>query len=324
MMKQIGVLTSGGDSPGMNPCIRAVVRMGLSHGLEVMGIKRGYDGLIDGEIDPLTARSVGGIIQKGGTILQSARCPEFKTTRGRREALRKLNEYGIEGLVVIGGDGSLTGALELHKMGFPVVGLPGTIDNDLCYTDMAIGVDTALNTVLDAIDMIKDTASSHRRAFLIETMGRESGYLALMGGIAGGAEVILIPEVPFRLEDVQRKLEEAYVRGKAHCIIVAAEGARPCTEEVATYLREREEEHGFDVRVTILGHIQRGGSPTAFERLLATRLGAAAVEVLLQGKSGVMVGLIGNKIAVTGLEKVLSSKKEVDLEFYKLAEKLER
>jgi len=308
----------------MNPCIRAVVRVGLSHGLEVMGIKRGYAGLIDGEVEPLTARSVGGIIQQGGTFLQSARCPEFKTARGQREALRNLNEYAIEGLVVIGGDGSLRGALALHKRGFPVVGVPGTIDNDLCYTDMAIGVDTALNTVLDAIDKIKDTASSHQRAFLIETMGRDSGYLALMGGIAGGAEMILIPEVPFQLEDVERKLEEAYVRGKAHCIIVIAEGARPSTREVAAHLREREEEHGFEVRVTILGHIQRGGSPTAFERLLATRLGAAAVEQLLQGKSGVMVGLVGNKIAVTDLEKVLSSRKELDLAFYKLAERLER
>ena len=323
-MKRIGVMTSGGDSPGMNPCIRAVVRIGLSHGVEMMGIKRGYAGMIDGEIEPLTARSVGGIIQRGGTMLQSARCPEFETVRGRRVALRKLNEYEIEGLVIIGGDGSLRGALELHRMGFPVIGVPGTIDNDLCYTDMAIGVDTALNTVLDAIDKIKDTASSHQRAFLIETMGRESGYLALMGGIAGGAEVILIPEMPFQLEEVQRTLEDAYVRGKAHCIIVASEGARPTTAEVASYLRERKEEHGFDVRVTILGHIQRGGSPTAFERLLATRLGAAAVNKLLQGMSGQMVGLIGNKIAVTDLEKVLSSKKKLDLTFYKLAKMLER
>lgn len=323
-MKRIGVMTSGGDSPGMNPCIRAVVRIGLGHGLEVMGIKRGYAGLVDGEIEPLTARSVGGIIQRGGTFLQAARCPEFKTVRGQREALRNLNEYGIEGLVVIGGDGSLRGALALHKMGFPAVGVPGTIDNDLPYTDMAIGVDTALNTVLNAIDKIRDTAASLQRAFLIETMGRKSGYLALMGGIAGGVEIILIPEVPFQIADVQRKLEEDYVRGKAHCIIVIAEGTRPTTEEVAAYLREREEEHGFDVRVTILGHIQRGGSPTAFERLLATRLGAAAVEQLRQGKSGVMAGLIGNKIAVTDLEKVLSCKKEVDLAFYKLAEMLER
>lgn len=323
-MKRIGVLTSGGDSPGMNPCIRAVVRTGLGHGLEVMGIKRGYAGLIDGEINPLTARSVGGIIQQGGTFLQTARCPEFKTGRGQREGLRKLNEYGIEGLVIIGGDGSLRGALDLHRMGFPVIGVPGTIDNDLPYTDMAIGVDTALNTVLDAIDKIKDTASSHQRAFLIETMGRESGYLALMSGIAGGAEMILIPEVPFTLEEVEHRLEDAYVRGKAHSIIVIAEGAKPTTQEVATYLQERQEEHGFEVRVTILGHIQRGGSPTAFERLLATRLGAAAVEQLIQGVSGKMVGLVGNKIEVTDLERVLSSRKEVDLAFYKLAEMLER
>jgi len=323
-MKRIGVLTSGGDGPGLNPCIRAVTRMALGHGLEVMGIERGYAGLMGGEMIPLDARSVGGIIGRGGTFLGTARAPEFKTPQGQREALRNLNRHGIEGLVVIGGNGSLTGACALHRLGFPVVGVPATIDNDAVGTDMAIGVDTALNTILDAIDKIKDTASSHQRAFLIETMGRDSGYLALMSGIAGGAEMVLIPEVETTLEEVAQGLLDAYVRGKAHCIAVVAEGHKPGTQAVADYLCERQEELGFEVRVTVLGHIQRGGAPSAFDRILATRLGAAAARELQEGNHGHIVGLIGNQIVLTPLEDVLAQRKELDLGLCELSKIMEK
>jgi len=323
-MKRIGVLTSGGDGPGLNPCIRAATRMALGYDCEVMGIERGYAGLMDGEMIPLDARSVGGIIGKGGTFLGTARAPEFKTPQGQREALRNLNRHGIEGLVVIGGNGSLAGAHALHQLDFPVVGVPATIDNDVVGTDIAIGVDTALNTILDAIDKIKDTASSHQRAFLIETMGRDSGYLALMSGIAGGAEMALIPEVETALEEVGQGLLDAYVRGKAHCIVVVAEGYKPGSQAVADYLCARQEELGFEVRVTVLGHIQRGGAPMAFDRILATRLGAAAVRELHQGNAGHVVGLIGNKIILTPLEDVSTRHQEIDLSLCKLSKIMEK
>jgi 6-phosphofructokinase 1 len=296
----------------------------LGYGLEVMGIKRGYAGLMDCEMIPLDARAVGGIIGKGGTFLGTARAPEFKTAKGQREALRNLNKESIEGLVVIGGNGSLTGALALHKHGFPVVGVPATIDNDVPGTGMAIGVDTTLNTILGAIDRIKDTASSHQRAFLIEVMGRDCGYLALMGGVAGGAEMVLIPEVETTLEEVAQGLLDAYIRGKAHCIIVVAEGYKPGCQAIVDYLRERREELGFDVRLTVLGHIQRGGSPSAFDRLLATRLGAAAVTELYKGHYGQMVGIRGREIITTPLEEVASSSIELDLDLYNLAKEMEK
>jgi 6-phosphofructokinase 1 len=323
-MKRIAVLTSGGDAPGMNPAIRAVVRTGIHYGMTVYGVNRGYTGLIGGDIIEMSARSVGGIIQRGGTILQTARSPEFKTEKGRLEALRNLNRLGIEGLVVIGGDGSLSGALELHKLGFPVVGIPGSIDNDLSGTDMAIGVDTALNTALDALDRIKDTASSHQRAFIIEVMGRNSGYLALMASIAGGAEVVLCPEVPFDLDEVAKELRDAYMRGKAHAIVVVAEGVPGGANGVAEYFQAHHDEIGFEARVTILGHIQRGGSPSAFDRILATRLGVAAVERLHEGVYGVMVGLIGGKIVATPLAEVLAQRKSLDLRTYEVAQMLAR
>jgi 6-phosphofructokinase 1 len=291
-MKRIAVLTSGGDGPGLNPCIRAVVRTALDKGLEVMGVRWGYAGLIDCDMVELNARSVGGILNRGGTFLGTARSLEFKTRQGQREALRNLNRMNIDGLVVIGGNGSLTGALELHKLDFRVVGVPGTIDNDVNGTDISIGVDTTLNTILDAVDKIKDTASSHQRAFLIEVMGRDSGYLALMAAIASGAELVLIPEVETRMEDVVKAVDDAYIRGKAHCIILVAEGWKPGARALHDCLKERREEIGFGVRLTVLGHVQRGGSPTAYERILATRLGAAAVRALLDGRSGVMVGMI--------------------------------
>jgi len=323
-MKRIAVLTSGGDAPGMNPAIRAIVRTGIHYGMMVYGVNRGYTGLIGGDIIEMPARSVGGIIQRGGTILQTARSPEFRTEKGRLEALRNLNRLGIEGLVVIGGDGSLSGALELHKLGFPVVGIPGSIDNDLAGTDMAIGVDTALNTALDALDRIKDTASSHQRAFIIEVMGRNSGYLALMASIAGGAEVVLCPEVPFDLNEVAKELRDSYMRGKAHAIVVVAEGVPGGANGVAEHFRTYHDEIGFEARVTILGHIQRGGSPSAFDRILATRLGVGAVERLHEGVYGVMVGLVGGQIAATPLAEVLAQRKRLDLRTYEVAKMLAR
>ncbi len=322
-IKRIGILTSGGDSPGMNPAIRAVTRMGISLGLEVFGVERGYQGLIDADFHLLQRRDVGGIIGRGGTILQSARTEEFKTDAGRRKALHNLNGSGIDGLIIIGGNGTHQGAYALSKMGYPIVTIPSTIDNDLCFTDLTLGVDTALNTVLDAIDKIRDTASSHQRAFLIETMGRNSGYLALMSGVAGGAEMILIPEEPLTPEQVLEQLQAQYELGKAHSIIVVAEGYKPGTQAVYNYLHDREKECGFTVRMTILGHIQRGGRPTAYERVLATRLGTAAVQELAQGNHGLMVGLVGNSIQTTELAQVVACHKGVDLDFYHLANTIE-
>jgi 6-phosphofructokinase 1 len=323
-MDRIGVLTSGGDNPGLNPCIRAVVRMGLHLGMEAVGVYRGYAGLIGGEIKELDARSVGGILGRGGTILGTARAPEFREARGRKKALRMLNRFDIDGLVVIGGNGSLTGALELHRMGFPVIGIPSTIDNDINGTDISIGVDTALNTILDAIDKIKDTASSHNRAFLIETMGRNSGYLALASGVAGGAELVLCPEIDTPLEEIIQVIEDSYIRGKAHAIIVVAEGWKPGTDEVAQELRARKEDLGFSVRVTRLGHVQRGGSPMAFDRILATRLGAAAVRELAAGNAGHMVGWIKNEPLLTPLEEAVAYQKEIDPELYELAQIMDK
>ena len=254
-IRRLGLLTSGGDGPGMNPAIRAVVRAALEHQVTPVGIRRGYQGLLDNDMEVLTARSVGGIIQRGGTMLGTARCRAFMTPRGRLDALHNLSANGVDALVVIGGDGSMRGANELHKVGFPVVGVPGSIDNDMYGTEMSIGVDTALNTLLRSIDMLKDTASSHRRAFLIEVMGRNCGYLGLMSAIAGGAEMALIPEVPFTLDEVLTNLQNAYVKGKAHCIIVVAEGASYKAEAIKAYLDQRKDETGFDSRVTILGHV---------------------------------------------------------------------
>ena len=322
-MKRIGVLTSGGDNPGLNPCIRAVVRTGIYMGVEMMGIRRGYAGLIDGQIDEMDSRSVSGIIAQGGTILGTARCPEFHDLSGRKKALRSLNRFGIDGLVVIGGNGSLTGALALWDMDFPTMGIPSTIDNDINGTDISIGVDTALNTILDAIDKIKDTASSHNRAFLIETMGRNSGYLAMASGIAGGAEMVLCPEVATPFEDIVHVVEDAYIRGKSHCIIIVAEGWESGAQALANKLLDRQDEMGFSVRVTQLGHVQRGGSPSAFDRILATRLGAAAVRELLDGNAGHMVGWIKNAITPTPLEEAVAFDKELSPRLMELARIME-
>jgi 6-phosphofructokinase 1 len=289
-----------------------------------MGIRRGYSGLIGGEIEEMTARSVGGIIGRGGTILGTSRSPEFATPQGQLDAMRNLNRFGIEGLVVIGGNGSLTGALKLHERGVKVVGLPGTIDNDLAGSDTTIGVDTTLNTILDAIDKIKDTASSHQRAFLVETMGRDCGYLAIMSSIAGGAEMALIPERAASLEDVSTTLKEAYIRGKTHCIIVVAEGWKPGITALEAFLNSQKADLGFEVRTIVLGHIQRGGSPSAYDRILATRLGAAAVEALSEGESGVMIGWVGGQIARTPLSEVIKPSDKVKQDLMKLEKIMEK
>jgi 6-phosphofructokinase 1 len=318
-MKRVAVLTSGGDAPGMNAAVRAVVRAGLEEGWEVLGIQHGYAGLIAGDLRAMNARDVGGIIQLGGTVLGSARCEEFKTVEGRRQALRVLADRAVEGLVVIGGNGSQSGAHALSEMGFPVVGVASTIDNDLYGSEITIGVDTALNVALEAIDRLKVTASSHHRAFLVEVMGRECGYLALMAGIAGGAEVTIVPEVEADPEVVAAELRAAYERGKPHALVVVAEGARYNAEGLAGYFREHRERLGFDLRVTVLGHVQRGGTPGAFDRLLASRLGAAAVECLARGEHGVLVGLIRDEIATTPLGEVVANKKLLEPQLLALA-----
>ena len=322
-VKRIAVLTSGGDAPGMNPAIRGVVRMGLALGLDIYGVERGYQGLMEADFHPLSLRDISGILGRGGTILESARAEDFKTEAGRRKALHHLNRAGIDGLIIIGGNGTHQGAYALSKMGVPVVTIPSTIDNDLCFTDVTLGVDTALNTVLDAIDKIRDTASAHRRAFLVETMGRDSGYLAMMSGIAGGAEIVLIPEAPLTAEQVLEGIQTQYEIGKAHSIVIVAEGHRPSTPELFEYLHAREHECGFTVRMTILGHIQRGGHPTAAERILATRFAVAAVENITAGHTGVMVGIVGNKIQLTDLAQVVTCHKGVDRQFFDLASTLE-
>jgi len=321
-MKRVAVMTSGGDAPGMNAAIRAVVRTALQHNIEVYGIRQAYTGLLNGDISLMTSREVSGILQRGGTILQTARNEEFKTPQGQRKALRRLNEQNIEGIIVIGGDGSLRGAQALNNMGVKVMGIPASIDNDIWGTSMSIGVDTALNTILDALDRLRDTATSHNRAFVIEVMGRNSGYLALMGAILGGAEVVITPEHNTSMDDVASQLEDAYVRGKSHAIAVIAEGAPYKTTDLVEYLQSKH--LGFEIRITILGHIQRGGSPSAFDRLLATRLGTMAVEQLLEGESGKMVGLDGRDITMRPLEDVVSRTREISKKYYQMAWELSR
>ncbi len=318
-MKRIAVLTSGGDAPGMNAAVRAVVRSVIARGWRAYGVCRGFAGLMAGDLSELGARDVGGIIQQGGTVLGSSRIAEFKDDEGQRRALARLAEAGVDGLVVIGGNGSQTGARALFARGFPVVGVASTIDNDLYGTDITLGVDTALNVALEAIDRLKTTASAHQRAFLVEVMGRDSGYLALMSGIAGGAESIVLPERPCDPEDVARDLRSAYDRGKPHALVVVAEGARYNATALADYFQAHRGRLGFELRLTILGHVQRGGAPGVFDRLLGTRLGAAAVEQLARGEAGVLVGLQGRDVLPTPLAEVAGRKKELDLGLLDLA-----
>jgi 6-phosphofructokinase 1 len=318
-MKRIAVLTSGGDAPGMNAAIRAVVRTGVDKGYEVYGVRHGYRGLIAGDFIRLTPRDVGGIMQRGGTILGSARSEEFRSESGRSQALRQLGDAGMEALVVIGGNGSQTGSHALWKAGFPVVGVASTIDNDLYGSDITLGVDTALNIALEAIDRLKVTASSHQRAFVVEVMGRDCGYLALMTGIAGGAEAITLPEVETDPEQIGAEIRSAYERGKPHALIVAAEGARWNAQALADYFRGRKEWLGFELRATVLGHVQRGGAPTFADRMLGTRLGAEAVECLARKGYGVLVGVQRGELVTTPLEEVVGRKKPLDLSLLRLA-----
>ncbi|MHB1419502.1 MAG: 6-phosphofructokinase [Bacillota bacterium] len=314
-MKTIGVLTSGGDAPGMNAAVRAVVRKGLYHGLKVMGVSRGFAGLINGEFQEMTLSSVADIIQRGGTILRTARSEEFLTLEGRATAMEQAGKSGLEGLIVIGGDGSFRGASCLAFMGLPVIGIPGTIDNDIPCTDLTIGYDTAVNTAVDAINKIRDTATSHERVFIIEVMGRRTGHIALAAGLAGGAESILIPEVEFDLDQVVEKLQYGWRRGKLHCIVVMAEGVGTAME-ISQGIQKRT---NADTRMTILGHIQRGGAPTALDRILASRLGARSVELLLAGESNRMVGIQASQIVSIDINFALRQKKPIDMSLYHLA-----
>ena len=316
--RKIAILTSGGDAPGMNAAIRAAARTGIAKGWEIFGVRDGYAGLVTGLIEPLGARDVGGILQRGGTFLGSARLREFKDEPVRARGLANLEARGITGLVVIGGNGSQSGALALSQMGLEVVGVASTIDNDLAGSDITIGVDTALNIALEAIDRLRVTASSHRRAFLVEVMGRNCGYLALMAGIAGGAESVVIPEAEVEPEVIVRDIQSAYARGKAHALVIVAEGARNNAARLAEHFEAHKKQIGFDMRMTTLGHVQRGGTPSAFDRLLATRLASAAVDCLERGEHGRLIGMLQGEVAATPLTEVVGQPKLIDLGLLKL------
>ena len=318
-MRKIGVVTAGGDAPGMNAAIRSVVRTAIFNGLKVVGIERGYAGLIEGKIRPLNARSVSGIINRGGTVLKTARCEKIRTEEGVKKAADNLKVNKIDGLIVIGGDGSFRGASELYNVsGIPVVGVPATIDNDVAGTDTTIGFDTAVNTALFTIDRIRDTATSHERVFVVEVMGRKRGFLALAVGFAEGAEFILIPELKFDIEAICKKLKEGRKKGKTSEIIVMAEGAG----DSSLIVKEIKRRTGYDVRLTILGHALRGGAPTAQSRILANQFGAHAVELLLKGAKKRMVGVKGEKIVSVDLDYSWQQKKNIDEQLYRLAEVL--
>ncbi|WP_312189170.1 6-phosphofructokinase [Sphingobacterium sp.] len=302
-IKKIAVLTSGGDAPGMNAGIRAVVRAGIYNNLEVFGVRRGYDGLVNGEIIPMDAKSVANIIQRGGTILKTARSEAFKTVEGRKQAYENLRSHGIDAMVVIGGDGTFTGASKfIEEFDFPIIGLPGTIDNDLAGTDFTIGYDTAINTVIQAVDKIRDTAESHDRLFVIEVMGRDSGLIAVRSGISTGAEAVLVPEFEVDYDAIMKRLDKTR-KNKSSRIIIVAEGDKEGGMVVSEKIKENFPH--YDVRLSILGHIQRGGSPTCMDRVLASRLGVAAVEALLKGRRGEMAGLICSEVRFTPFKSAI-------------------
>jgi 6-phosphofructokinase 1 len=319
---RVAVLTTGGDAPGINAAIRAAVRTGIDRGWEMFGVRHGYAGLIMDDFVQLGRRDVSGIIEHGGTMLGSRRFPEFKVEATQEEGIGNLRARGIEAAIVIGGDGSQAGAFALTQKGFPVVGVASTIDNDLFGSEMAIGVDTALNIALEAIDRLKVTASSHERAFLVEVMGRNCGYLALTAGIAGGAEAIALPEVETDPEALARCVRSAYERGKRHAIVVVAEGAKYNAEKLIVYFREHGRRLGFELRDTKLGHVQRGGTPGAFDRLLATRLAAAAIERIERGEFGMLMGLVGGAIVGTPLAEIVGKRKPLDPYLLSLADVL--
>ena len=315
MLKCIAVMTSGGDSPGMNAAARAVVRTALHEGVEVWGINNGYKGMLEDDMYQLSSRSVSDLIQRGGTFLGTARSKEFKTEAGRKKGLANLKKHGIEGLVIIGGDGSLTGGALLSDLGMPIVGLPGTIDNDVWGTDYTIGADTAANTIVDAINKLRDTASAHRRIILIEVMGRKSGWLAMMSGIAGGAEYVLVPEVKFDLDQICEEIKKSYEEGKRYSIIVVAEGAGSAVE-MGKIVAEKTD---IDTRVSVLGHIQRGGSPSVEDRIKASMLGEKAALALISGTSNVVFGFDAGKVVSINLYDAVNHKKTLDPELVRLA-----
>ncbi|MFC5529137.1 6-phosphofructokinase [Cohnella yongneupensis] len=317
-VKKIAVLTSGGDSQGMNAAVRAVVRSGLYRGLEVFGIQRGYQGLLNQDLRPMDLRSVGDIIQRGGTILQTARCKEFMTPEGQQRGADVLREHDIDGLVVIGGDGSYQGANKLSKLGIKTMGLPGTIDNDIPFTDFTIGFDTAVSIVVDAINKLRDTMTSHERSSVVEVMGRHCGDIALYAGLASGAEAILVPEVPFDVKEISLRMKDNFLKGKRHGIVVVAEGVGS-GEDIARGITEFS---GIEPRVTVLGHIQRGGSPTHNDRILASQLADYAVQKLQEGDSGKAIGIIKGEFVATDIDKVVSTKKSFNIDLYNLAMRL--
>jgi 6-phosphofructokinase 1 len=318
-MKRIAVLTSGGDCSGMNATVRAVVRTGLAAGLEVLGIRKGYRGLAERQHEVMTTRSVSNILQRGGTVLQSARWPNMLQEEGQRQAAEHLHALGVDGLVVIGGDGSLRGALALHRLGVHTVAIPASIDNDIPNTDMSLGVDTALNNIIHAVDCLKDTASSHDRTFVVETMGRNCGYLAVASAIACGAEFAIIPEVSYSIDDICHLLRRRYEEGRDNSILMVAEGAASA-QTIAEQIKDC---IGFETRIMVLGHYQRGGAPSTFDRLLGTRYGMAAVEALQSGASGKMLGLCCSNLELTDIEKVVSSgRRPIDETMIRLARTL--
>lgn len=318
-MKSIAVLTSGGDAPGMNPAVRAVVRTACQRGIKVYGVDRGYTGLINGDIHEMNLRSVSDIITRGGTILYSARCPEFKTEEGLQKAVATCKKFGIEGMVIIGGDGSFRGARDLSLRGIPCIGLPGTIDNDISCTDYTIGYDTCLNTIVQMVDRIRDTSESHDRCTVVEVMGRGAGYLALEAGIAVGATSIIVPEVEYDIErDVIARIREFQKTGKKHFIVIVAEGVGG-TAEIA---KKIEAETGVESRATILGHVQRGGSPTARDRIMASQMGSRAVDLLTQGIGNRVVGIRDNKIVDFDIFEALKMTKTIDMKDYELAHEI--
>lgn len=317
-MKKIGVLTSGGDAPGMNAAIRAVVRTGLSKGMEVMGIYRGYNGLINGDIKTLSVRSVSDVIQHGGTMLYTARCKEFRFEEGLQKAKKTCQDFGIEGIVVIGGDGSFRGAADLSARGIPCVGIPGTIDNDISMSEYTIGYDTAMNTAMELVDKLRDTSQSHDRCSVVEVMGRNAGYIAVNAGIACGATCIIVPELPWTIEAVCEKIKKTRETGKHHFIVVVSEGVGNSAE----IARDIEHYTGVESRATILGHVQRGGSPTIRDRVAASELGYYAVKLLAEGKGNRVVGIQNNKIVDYDIQEALSMKKPFENELYKIADEI--
>ena len=317
-LRRIGVMTSGGDAPGMNAAVRAAYRMARHLGLEIVAIHDGYQGLLDGQIETLDSQQIDGIERMGGTVLGTSRSAEFRTPQGIERSLRQLDRQNIEGLVIIGGEGSFKGAYALHQRDYPVVGVPASIDNDVGGTDVAIGVDTAINTALDAIDRLKDTAAAFHRAFIVEVMGRHSGWIALQSAIGGGADMVLIPEVSFEIEDVVRRMKEVQAGGKSHFLLVCAEGVQPPAAELTDYVCDRQDVD-FESRLTVLGHIQRGGSPSSFDRYLAARLALKAVEELACGRSGSVVGLRGTRTTPCPIEEAVQAPSPFNPETYRFA-----